>query len=116
MKSKIIILRTEIILPDIKTSKTKGPSWESYHLIPIPRRYRLFWPPYKIDFKLQTDVGTIETHVAGASSFPGNPMGGYYITKGMSPWFRNHSELRVDSILEATKLEDLLYSLRILQV
>lgn len=112
----IILPRIEIILPKEKYSKRGAPSWQEDYLIPIPRPQRLFWPPYRIDFRFQLDIGTIITHVTADTAIEGDPYAGQYITAGMRPWFRNHRELRVGSVLEATRLEDLLYSLRILQV
>ena len=105
--------RIEIILPEPQ-SRLRGASWEEYYLIPISREQREFWPPYKINFQLQTDVGTIHTWVVGASARPGDPLAGSYITRGLHPWFRNHPELCPGKILEARKLENLVYSLSVL--
>ena len=107
--------RILIVLPDMKSSSRGAPSWQEDYLIPVSRKYRVFWPPFRIYFNLETDIGRIYTDVAGDSAMWGDPMAGNYIRKGIRPWFRNHSELRVGSILEAKKLEDLLYSLTVLQ-
>lgn len=100
--------RIEIILPN-------SASWQEYCLIPIKRSQREFWPNYKIDFNLQTDIGTFTTRVVGASAKPGNPEAGSYITKNIRYWFNAHPELRIGSILEAEKLGDLFYSIRVLE-
>lgn len=108
--------KIQIILPKKRNSQTRGPSWETYHLIPVPKSQRFFWPPYQVDFALMTDAGTIITRVVGESGKKGDPNDGSYITKGLGQWYRNHSKLRPGSILEARRLEDFRYNLRVKKV
>ncbi len=108
--------KIEIILPEMKYSTRGAPSWQEDYLIPTPKLQRLFWPPYKIEFKLETDIGAFSTYVTGASALAGDPWAGHYITKNMRYWFRNHLELEVGSILQAKKLGHLIYRLDILDI
>ena len=49
---------------DIELGNMRGR--EEYHLIPIKKRTRRFFPGYKLEFERQTDLGSVNTHVTSA--------------------------------------------------
>lgn len=51
----------------------KSPAWIKWHYFDIPKDRRRFFPGFKIPFKLETDIGEIETYVASAPA--GTPDG-----------------------------------------
>ena len=63
----------------------------SYSLIPIPKKYRYYFPGYKIKFKLESGLDTYDTQVTSAlDGTPyGDPMGGVRIQGNLGPWFKN---------------------------
>ena len=72
-----------------------NPSWRTYNLIDIPKRFREFFPGYKESFILETDVGEIRTHVVGARrNTPIGAMEGSFFTKGLGKWYNRHPELK----------------------
>jgi hypothetical protein len=79
-----------------KIEITLKPSSKDYRLIPLPRKYRNFFPGYKIEFIFESDIGQITTHVtAGPEEAKlGDPDAGAYITAGLRPWYEQHKELR----------------------
>ena len=81
--------RVEIHLSSLHTPKR-------YHLIPLPKKYRPFFPGYKIDFILETDIGGITTRVTSRSgpAQVGDPNAGNYIQRGLRPWYDKHPELK----------------------
>jgi len=64
-------------------------------LIPIPKAKRAFFPGFKVDFELVTDVGTITTHVTSdVNGTPiGDPRSGKCIQTGLREWFDGHPAL-----------------------
>lgn len=76
-------------------------------LIPIPTDRRAFFPGYKVEFELVTNVGSIMTHVTSAPKGTphGDPLAGRYIQTGLGEWFHNHSTLRDGSRLRFDMLE-----------
>ena len=56
-----------------------------YALFYIPKNRRRFFPGYKVDFLLETDIGVIKTRVSGGrAGMPiGDPDGGRYFTAGL---------------------------------
>lgn len=73
-----------------------GISWKKHGLIPLPKQYRGYFPGYKVQFILETDIGEITTRVTSAprGTPKGDPEAGYYIQGGLRPWYERHRELR----------------------
>jgi hypothetical protein len=72
-----------------------------YALIDVPRKHRHLFPGYKIPFVLETNVGEIETHVAGghATDKEGDPSAGSYFTKGLREWFKRNDVKEGDTVV-----------------
>jgi len=70
---------------------TKG-----WALIPLPKDRRHFFPGYKREFKLETDMGTLMAHVTSASEGTpvGDPDAGAYITGRLRQWYEKHPQLQ----------------------
>jgi len=81
--------RIEIILNNLYSPRKWG-------LIPIPREYRSFFPGYKVDFILQTDIGDLTVNVTSGpkGTRVGDPEAGNYITGGLKPWYDKHKHLK----------------------
>lgn len=64
--------------------------------IPVPAEHRRFFPGYKVGFELETDLGTLTTHVSSAQGGPpiGDPDAGRYIAAKLRDWFNGHPELK----------------------
>jgi hypothetical protein len=79
----------EVILNSVYSAR-------EWALIPIPADKRLFFPGYKVKFELETDMGTITTHITSdVKGTPiGDPKGGKYIQTGLREWFDNHPALK----------------------
>ena len=82
-------------------------SWKRYGLIPVRNQHTDFFKGgYKQPFILRTDIGDIKTQLVSAPK--GTKKGTYagnYITQGIQPWFRAHSELQVGDFLIIEKLD-----------
>ncbi|MBU1643980.1 MAG: hypothetical protein KKA62_04325 [Nanoarchaeota archaeon] len=89
------------------------PSWKKSRLILIPRQYRLFFPSYKEEFIISTDVGEIKTWMVGTSAKEGDKIRGTYFTKNMKKWYEKHSELKIGDKLIIKKVKPLYYTLEI---
>ena len=79
-----------------------------YHFILIPKRNRRFFPGYKLDFILETDLGAVSTHVTSAPQGTriGDPDGGAYIQSRLQSWFNAHqSQLANGDTLHIEALE-----------
>ena len=65
------------------------------NLIPVRRKHRSFFPGYQDDFDLDTDAGTVTTHVTSdkKGKAKGAPRAGDYIMAGLGPWYKKHVEL-----------------------
>lgn len=74
-----------------------SPTFIKFHLFSISKRDRQFFPGYKVLFKLETDIGEIETHVSSAPAGTqiGDPHKGAYIQKNLAKWYREHPMIRV---------------------
>jgi hypothetical protein len=68
-----------------------------FALIYAPKNRRKFFPGYKVDFVLQTDIGNLRTKVtsAKAGTLIGDPYAGVYIQGGLRKWFDRHPELTI---------------------
>ncbi len=85
--------RNETIFDKYVDIEIKSPSTsERWHLIPVPKRIRRFFPGYKLPFLLETDIGEVKTHVSSApkGTHIGDPDRGTYIQGGLKRWFDTH--------------------------
>lgn len=66
-----------------------------YALFPLKPDARSFFPGYKLNFKLETDIGTITTSITSAKcgTHIGDPHAGNRIQGGLKPWIANHPEV-----------------------
>lgn len=90
----------DIVLEKVHSAK-------KWALIPIPAKYRRFFPAYKVNFVLETDIGEIETRVTSAKKGTryGDPMEGKYIQGNLRKWFINHPELNDGSVLRIEAID-----------
>jgi hypothetical protein len=65
-------------------------------LIPVHKDKRRFFPGYKEQFVLETDIGNLTARVSSAPK--GTPMGdpdaGSYVTGGLRQWYEKHPHLK----------------------
>ncbi len=75
----------------------RNPTFLKFHLFDIPRGGRRFFPGFKVPFKLETDIGEIETYVTSgrADTQVGDPDGGKYIQPNLVKWYRQHPTIKV---------------------
>jgi len=81
---------------------------QKYHVIPIPKRMRRFFPGYKLPFSLETDIGEVKTHVSSApkGTHIGDPDKGAYIQSRLKNWFDSHqTDLKIGATLRIQALE-----------
>jgi len=80
----------EIELATLHTPRT-------FAAIPVPKSKRSFFPGYKVDFDLESDVGVIRTRVTSAprGTPVGDPEGGAYIQGGLRNWYDEHPDLKL---------------------
>ena len=78
-----------------------------WSLIPIPKDKRTFFPGYKVEFQLSTDISTITTHMTSAlKGTPiGDPKAGAYIQGGLRSWYVSHPELQDGAKLQIKALQ-----------
>ena len=76
-------------------------------LLTVPKRVRKFFPGYKVDFILESDIGKVVTRVTSApkGTAVGNPHSGKYIQKNLRPWYEKHPELKDGDVLRIHALE-----------
>lgn len=87
-----------------------------YHLIHIYKHRKMF-PGYKVLFLLETNKGSIATHVSSAprGAQKGDPSAGYYIQANLKKWFDAHPELKVgDRVLIEAIEKGKRYNLKLL--
>jgi len=94
--------KSGIATPEIMEEGTlevivQNPSCIKYHLFYIPKQRRRFFPGYNVPFKLETDIGQIETYVTSAlaGTQVGDPDAGAYIQAKLAGWYRQHPEMKV---------------------
>ncbi|MGQ4876550.1 MAG: hypothetical protein ACP6IY_20995 [Promethearchaeia archaeon] len=104
----------EIELPSAQRADI--PAWKRYNYIPIPMKFRSFFPGYREEFIIHTDNGDINTWVTSATrDIPiGERMAGTYISKGITEYYREHSNLKPGDRLIVTKINDFEYNMEIL--
>lgn len=90
----------EITLNSIHTPR-------EYSLIPLNNENRKYFPGYKVDFILETDVGIKNVHVTSGEK--GNRIGdstaGNYIVGGLQDWYKRHNNLTDGSKLKIEIIE-----------
>jgi hypothetical protein len=73
------------------------PSARKFALFYLTKKDRRFFPGYKVDFVLETDIGDIKTRVTSAKA--GTQIGdldaGAIIQGGLKQWYRRHPEVTV---------------------
>ena len=90
---------------DIKEVKTgdnleieqRSVNERKYGLFRLTRDTRWFFPGYKLDFILETDIGEIRAKVTSAmvGTQIGDPDAGTYLSGGLRQWYRQHPEVIV---------------------
>jgi hypothetical protein len=72
-----------------------APSERRYAYFPLNKNNRRFFPGYKEDFILETDVGTVKTHVtsAKAGTKKGDRQAGAIIQGGLKAWYCRYPNL-----------------------
>jgi hypothetical protein len=70
------------------------PSERKYAAFHLDKNVREFFPGYKVEFMLDTDIGELKTSVTNATSNTekGDPIAGRYIRGGLFSWFKKHPE------------------------
>lgn len=79
-----------------------SPTNFNFHLFIIPKERRSFFPGYKIQFILETDLGELITHVSSAKAGTeiGDMKAGIYIQSKLADWYRAHRNLKIgDKVL-----------------
>jgi hypothetical protein len=93
---------TEVNVGDTLERELRGFSFRKYALFTIPTSHRRFFPGYKVNFILETDIGDIQTKVTGGrrADIPkGDRDGGTYIQGGLKKWYEEHPD-----VTEGTKV------------
>lgn len=86
--------------------RNKQPAWRKHNLIPVRKDCRSFFPGYKIDFSVVTDIGELKMYVTSESGAQeGDPTAGHYIKGETIRWIRHHSELKPGDRLKFTVIE-----------
>jgi len=79
-----------------------------WHVMPVRKRIRRFFPGYKLPFILETDMGEVKTYVSSApqGTHIGDPDKGAYIQRGLKNWFDSHqSKITNGTILQIQAVE-----------
>ena len=92
---------------DIVEMEQKSINSRNYRLFRLTRSTRRFFPSYKVNFTLQTDIGNITSSVVSAAQSPqiGDPHAGNYISGGLKPWYNKHPEVVVGTMLRFECIE-----------
>jgi hypothetical protein len=87
----------EVKIGDTLEQEVKTTSPRTYAYFPLPKNRRRFFPGYKVEFILETDIGDIKTRVSGARAGTpiGDPDGGVTVQGGLREWYNKHPELTV---------------------
>jgi hypothetical protein len=111
------VLRHDYLPPEVDQERPSTPTAVitvplrehsvEYNLIPVRKDQRAFFPGYKVPFILETDIGTITTHVTSAlkGTPKGDPKAGGYIRKDMKAWFHHHRQLGPSSTVQIKTIE-----------
>ena len=92
---------------DILEMEQKSINERKYRLFRLAGSTRRFFPGYKVNFILQTDIGNITSSVVSAAQRPqiGDPHAGNYISGGLKPWYDKHPEVAVGTKLRFECIE-----------
>lgn len=76
---------------------------------------RSFFPGYKVEFTLITDVGDLKCNVSSGTEGTeiGDLEAGNYITGDIGKFYDAHPELKAGDFLVFSKLDDLIYEVGI---
>jgi hypothetical protein len=82
-------------------------SSRKYVYIPLPKDKRQFFPGYKLNFELLTDIGVLTAHVTSAPNGTpiGDPHAGGHIRGRFGQWYAKHPELKAGDKLRIEALE-----------
>jgi hypothetical protein len=86
---------------DILEIEQRSTNERKYRLFRLTANTRRFFPGYKINFILETDIGNITSSVVSAmqGTQTGDPNAGAYISGGLKPWYDKHPEVTVGTKL-----------------
>jgi hypothetical protein len=88
-------------------------TWGKYHRIPTRKEHREFFPPYKEEFTLQTDIGPLKTWVSGRSGEVENAsIAGNFIRAQIPKWAEEHPEVSGGDYVLVEKLNEDVYRLK----
>ncbi len=96
---------------------TVAPSFLDYKIIIIPRSQRSFFPGYKKDFILKTNLREYLAHMTSAEGDIkiGDPSAGSYICGRLGTWFE-HNRVDIGDTLRVSELEHhRIYRLRLMR-
>ena len=100
---------------DVKEIEITQPTFRQYARITFKRSDKSFFPGYKVEFTLITDVGALKCKVSSGSE--GTEIGdlevGKYIIGDIGKFYDAHPELKVGDFLVFSKLDDLIYEVKI---
>jgi hypothetical protein len=92
-------------------------SWREHGVLPVPAKFREFFPGYKVDFVLQINGERFKTKMSSAKA--GTPIGhptasNYLYAKQMFEWLlKTHSDIKANNRLVFERLEEGLYKMEI---
>jgi hypothetical protein len=94
---------------DILEIEQRSTNERKYRLFRLTANTRRFFPGYKIEFILETDIGNITSRVVSAmhDTQTGNPYAGTYISGGLRQWYDKHPEVIVGTKLRFECIEPL---------
>jgi len=100
---------------EIKEIEITQPTFRQYARITFKRSDRSFFPGYKVEFTLKTDIGALKCKVSSGSEGTeiGDSVVGQYITGDIGKFYDAHPELNIGDFLVFTKLNDLIYEVEI---
>lgn len=93
----------KVLLVELKKIHTSN----GYALIPLSSENRKYFPGYKIEFILETDIGRKTVHVTSGNKgdILGDKEVGKYIVGKLQDWYENHKKLKDGSILKIEIIE-----------
>jgi len=88
---------SEVKSGDILEIGLRAISERKFGLFYLAKNNRRFFPGYKVDFMLETDIGNIKTRVTSAKAETqiGDLDAGAYIQGGLKQWYGKHPEVTV---------------------
>jgi len=100
---------------EVKEIEITQPSFRQYARIPFKRGDRSFFPGYKVEFTLKTDVGDLKCKVSSGreDTEVGDSELGKNITGDIGKFYDAHPELKVGDFLVFRKLDELIYEVKI---